>query len=211
MYCNFINIYNIKEKIKIMNPGEYETVTSIIRQKFIMGIGLQKNSTNELTFEFLHYWKDAVNEDLQELVCKSLELDSDHKVEILSNETLKREEEPNILCTCKLTRLDNGFIVNDVMIVVNTIESFSQLILHDTIRRLVTKDPHGNIAISMLTGLPYYIKFNVNEKLMDELINLIKPHYERVNKNICSISNNSYKLVMEEKSNDLIISLVYAK
>lgn len=189
-----------------MNSDEYKTVSSIIRIRYINAISQVKEPSKELSFDFLFY--EGTENYIIEIITKALELNENSNVKV-SISKLDRKEEPNNLCKCTISRYDDGYIVNDVMLIVNTLESFYNFIVYDIIRGSTIKDARSNNIISALTCLPYFLSFDIKADMLDELMKIVEPHYNRLFKNICELSNNKYKLAMNTKyNNDSVVVLI---
>lgn len=205
-----IESLSISENKRELNQEEYEVTCSIIRRKYMMAVNMVDKPVRELTFEFLHY---STGEDLHDIVAKSLELqDVDVKLESVP---LEREKEPRNVCKCTLSIPEDDkerYLINDVTLIVNSINLFGDSIIYDTVRHIVIKGANTNSAISVVTGLPYILSFNANEKIIDNLLNLIQPVYDKVRKNVNELSqllDIMLETFVEEDSVKLVIHLVF--
>lgn len=190
-----------------MNPGEYEVTCNIVRRKFWVAVNAVNEPVKEFTFEFLHYDID----DLKELIIKSLELE-DVDVELETT----RFEHSNILknlTKCTLARKDGKFIINELTLIGNSFTVLGDSIIYDNVRRVLIKDASSNVAVSMLTGLPYILTFDIKRDGMEELLKLVRPLFEDLRKNINAFSS-LLDLMMEtvgdgSDSIKLVIHLVF--
>jgi len=173
-----------------MKNEEYEATYEIIRRMFVLASSVVKEPSKELNLQFIYYGVNLPEEEtkqtLTDLITKALELDD--KVSITDFETSRfnPESDPGFLCKCKLVASE-GMMVNEVRILSNTLYSLKNDILNDIIQRTLIKHAQDNIAISMLTGQPYFVAFEVNEEASEELLKIIRPQYEMTKKMITGL------------------------
>lgn len=187
-----------------MNNLEYEATYKIIRRMFVLAASQVKEPSKKLNLQFIYYGENVKDEniELRELISKALELDDSFEITNLETSRFNEHDEPGYLCKCLITSQDK-YIVSEGMILGNELYNLKHLVLQDIVHNLLVKHARDNIAISMLTGKPYFICFEFQDNGLDELLSIIKPHYESVKKDIESFSdilNLKLEIVKDESS-----------